>query len=93
MSADDALELARAHEPAPVPPTAVSTAPERLRRGEAVTVTPFDQYSPAHGELLRLDDQRISIAAHHPRTGTVHVHFPRLGYRVGRQRSGATGDP
>jgi hypothetical protein len=34
---------------------------------------------PVEGELAVLTDRRITLRRHHPRTGDVAVHFPRIG--------------
>jgi len=34
------------------------------------------------GELLAITPQRLSLRHTDERCGSVHVHFPRLGYRV-----------
>lgn len=75
-----AAALALAREAAP---TAVDGAVEApFEYGMPVVVNPLDQRSPASGRLLRLDAGRIVLAHEDPRCGTVHVHFPRLGYTV-----------
>ncbi|MGE0482646.1 MAG: glutathione S-transferase family protein [Gammaproteobacteria bacterium] len=85
LSADDALALARAATPAPLAPGDAAT-PEGLVPGDAVSVRPFDQDAPAVGRLVRADAGRITLAVDGPRTGPLQVHFPRLGYRLSRQR-------
>lgn len=75
-----ALAVARAANPAPLD-GAVDPA-SGLGVGERVRVRPFGEDAPAHGVLLVLDDTRIVIAHEDARVGRVHVHFPRLGYRV-----------
>jgi len=85
LSADAALASAAAAEPMPL---AVDDAdnPEGLAHGAAVMVEPWDQDSPAFGRLVEVDEARIVIASESPRCGRVHVHFPRLGYRLRRAR-------
>lgn len=84
-----ALDVARSAEPATLPDdSAGDFSPEGLEPGDRVRVMPLDnQDTPASGELVAIDQQRIVLATDGPRTGRVHVHFPRLGYRCGRLRS------
>ncbi|MEM7406482.1 MAG: glutathione S-transferase family protein [Pseudomonadota bacterium] len=76
----DALARARAATPAQLPDATAD--PDGPSIGTQVKVGPFDQQSPATGELLRADARVISIARESPETGLIHVHFPRLGYRL-----------
>lgn len=84
MSADESLAVAAATEPASLPyeshlPDAagvtlgqvVSVAPELLGHGTAV-----------RGELVGINTERLTVKVRSDRCGAVHVHFPRLGYRV-----------
>ena len=51
--------------------------------GQAVTVAATDYGSEAvSGTLVGLTNQRVTLARQDPRTGTVHVHFPRSGFQV-----------
>jgi glutathione S-transferase len=86
LTAADALALARASAPAPLA-AGDATTPEGLAPGDAVSVRPLDQDAPAHGRLVRVDGSRITLAVDDARTGPLHVHFPRLGYRLSRQRA------
>ena len=85
LPAAGALAVARAAEPLPCPPSHY-LAPEGVVIGEAVTVSPFDQHSPAHGTLAYVDAERITLACTSAATGALAVHFPRLGYRLSRAR-------
>jgi len=85
LSADAALALAAAAEPVPVA-AGDAENPEGLAPGAAVMIETLEQDSPAFGRLVRVDDARIVIASEAPRCGHVHVHFPRLGYRLRRAR-------
>ena len=86
ISADEALDSAKTSQPAGVVGDCFN-APEGVRKGDRVKVTPFDdQNTPAEGTLLCADDARISIATETSLTGLVHVHFPRIGYRLSKVR-------
>lgn len=72
-----------------VPLTIASTdyvVPEGLNIGDAVTVTPLDEVSPAEGVLAAVDDRRISITVSNETVNEVRVHFPRSGYKLSRVR-------
>lgn len=80
-----AAALATAH--AAAPSLCASAAPDPytdLAPGEVVEVRPLDADAPARGRLVAADATRIVLACEDPRSGTVHVHFPRLGYRLRR---------
>jgi len=80
MSSAESIALAasRGHH-APV-----SINPELgYEEDEAVTVTPIDYaQDPVDGMLVGLSHERITIQRHDERAGTVHVHFPRIGYQL-----------
>lgn len=83
MTADEALEIAAAGEPAA--PVAVDPDdPQGLAAGTAVTVAPesTDASPPVPGTLVGLDRFGIAIRREDPRVGTIVNHFPRVGYRV-----------
>lgn len=51
--------------------------------GDAIAVTATDYGSEAvAGALVGLTAERVTIERRDPRAGTVHVHFPRLGYQL-----------
>jgi len=86
MTAAQALAVARANQPG-APAACVGQAPEGVSCGDAVTVRPLDENAPASGRLVAVDASRITLASTSAATGDVHVHFPRLGYRLGRARA------
>lgn len=52
-----------------------------IARGERVTVTPESFGAEAtEGELIAATRTHYSLRRIDPRAGTVHVHFPRIGY-------------
>jgi glutathione S-transferase len=57
-----------------------------LAAGEAVTVTPTDYaHDPVAGALVGLSRDEVVVSREDPRAGTVHVHFPRLGFQIRKQ--------
>lgn len=84
VTAADALARAAAATPVAVDDPPYGELPERLAAGEQVTLTPLDEDAPASGVLVHADATRVVLRNEHPRTGEVHVHFPRAGYRLRR---------
>lgn len=83
MDAGEALEIARAAEPA-APERADEDDPQGLAPGMPVTVVPDgDGGDPAvAGTVHAVDRETIAILRDDARVGRVCVHFPRVGYRV-----------
>jgi len=51
--------------------------------GDPVTVTPTDYaHDPVAGELVGLTNNEVVLERTDERAGTVHVHFPRVGYQI-----------
>ena len=81
---DAADAHARAKETEPTAAISIDTRdPLGLHGGATVTVsaTTSDR-GTSRGTLAGLDADQIVIAVGNDAVGTVHVHFPRLGYRV-----------
>jgi glutathione S-transferase len=78
-----ALDVALTTPPAPAGERNVD-ADSGYSFGEPVQVLPLTEVSPASGTLVRMSTTEVVIRTHSERTGAVHVHFPRLGYRVRR---------
>lgn len=77
MSGVDALALAASSKPVPVE---VETG-LGFAAGDEITVTPTDYaQDPVTGTLVGLSTKRVTIRRADERAGTVHVHFPRIGY-------------
>jgi hypothetical protein len=80
LSSEDALAIAaqaRSHAPTQV------TAGQGFAAGDAVTVTPADYaHDEVAGTVVGLDRDEVVIARNDPRAGTVHVHFPRIGFHI-----------
>jgi len=83
MKSAQAIELAAAatsHEPVQVEPGLGFDA------GEAVTVTPTDYgRDPVVGTLVGLTNEEVVIERHDERAGTLHVHFPRIGFQIRKE--------
>lgn len=84
MTAQEALDLAASHTPKALPATAVHTDPTGLSAGQAVVISPesLGHGTSVRGNLVALSARHMTVSHASPRCGTVHVHFPRLGYRV-----------
>ncbi len=76
----DALRIAAEMEPAPLPSTG---APGDIPPGLRVRVATEDfALDPVEGETVHATPTEITIRRQDPKTGQIHVHFPRLGYEV-----------
>jgi len=84
MTVEESHRISRSHAPEPGPGVGASE-PLKLAVGESVTVA-ADDYGkdPVAGELVTLTGHEVVVRRHDPLAGTVHVHFPRIGYRVER---------
>lgn len=84
MDSADALRVAAAatnHEPCVVHPE------PGLQAGQAVTVSALDYGTdPVAGTLIGLNADEVVIRRHDDRAGTVHVHFPRIGFQIKEQQ-------
>jgi len=80
LSAQAALDIAKASTPAPAPAHDPND-PLAAKPGEDVFVM-ADDYGRDRidGVLVAANAEQIVIAREHERTGRVHVHFPRAGY-------------
>jgi len=85
ISAAAAFERANAAQPAAIDAGA-APIPEGIATGETVAVSPLDEFSPAVGQLVAADDERIVINVANDKVRSVHVHFPRSGYKLSRAR-------
>lgn len=83
MSAEAALQIAKDTKPMPVSHIAADADPSGLRPGAAVTVTPDDNAKvPVAGTLVAADAREIIIHRNDPKTGDIHLHFPRAGFEM-----------
>jgi len=80
----DAVQLAYSSKPDPVTnPVALET--NGIALGAQVSVMPIDTgLDPVIGELLTASAEEIILRRTDARAGTVHVHFPRLGYQLNK---------
>ena len=82
MSAEQALEVARDATPAALPQE-VFEDPNGFKMGQQVTIAAIDYgIDPVAGELLFAGREELILRRSDERGGTVHVHFPRLGFRI-----------
>ena len=82
MTAVDALTVAANSDPQPPLQSEALEGDPSL--GETVSITPIDygRANPSMGTLISIDAQHVALQHENERTGTVTVHFPRLGYSV-----------
>ncbi|MCP8463340.1 glutathione S-transferase family protein [Pseudomonas sp. ZM23] len=82
MSAEDAIAVARDSQPAALPDEAFAD-PNGFQPGQHVVIAATDYgCDPVHGELLHAGRESLILRREDPRAGTVHVHFPRLGFSI-----------
>lgn len=82
MSAADAIEVAREATPAALPNTALAD-PNGFVVGQQVAISAIDYGVDAvEGELVFSGSEELILRREDPRAGTVHVHFPRLGFAI-----------
>jgi glutathione S-transferase len=85
LSPEDAIVIAAATEPQPAGQNwLVDSAfqdDHRIPLGERVAITPTTfGPEPTVGVLMAATRTHYSLQREDPRAGTVHVHFPRIGY-------------
>ena len=80
MTPEAALEAARTAEPQPLP--SGERDPNVEVGAEVEVVTEDFGTDPVRGWVIRATAEQISIRRSDAAVGTVHVHFPRLGYEV-----------
>lgn len=82
LSAEQALDIARDASPAPLP-TEPFDDPNGLKAGDTVAIAAVDYgVDEIVGELVYAGGEAFILKREHERVGTVHVHFPRIGFRV-----------
>ncbi|MCK9813668.1 glutathione S-transferase family protein [Pseudomonas sp. MAFF 302046] len=82
MSSEEALEVARNATPAALPDESW-VDPNGFKAGQQVVIAATDYgVDPVVGELLFAGTEELILRRQEPRAGEVHVHFPRLGFRI-----------
>ncbi len=82
ISAAEAIEVARDATPAALPDTALSD-PNGFAIGQQVVISAVDYGVDAvEGELVFSGSEELILRREDPRAGTVHVHFPRMGFAI-----------
>ncbi len=85
MSAAEAIAVARAATPAHAEPFDAGSM-DGLAPGDAVEVAATDYGVDAtQGSLVTATRQEFVIAREDARAGKVHVHFPRIGFRIAKR--------
>jgi glutathione S-transferase len=83
MTEQEAFDVARQAQPAPVTHLRADGDPHGLRAGSVVSVTPDDNARvPVKGTLVAAGDSEIIIHRKDEQAGDLHIHFPRLGFDV-----------
>ena len=85
MSADQALDVSCNVAPA-VLPEEIFEDLNGFKAGQQVTICATDYGTdPVAGELLFAGREELILRRSDERAGTVHVHFPRMGFRIQAQ--------
>jgi glutathione S-transferase len=82
ISAEEAITIARDATPAALPDAALID-PNGFAVGQQVAISAVDYgVDSVEGELVFSGTEELILRREDPRTGTVHVHFPRLGFAI-----------
>ena len=85
MSAAQALDVARNAAPAALPDELFEDL-NGFKAGQQVAISAIDYGTdPVAGELLFAGREELILRRSDERAGTVHVHFPRMGFRIQAQ--------
>ena len=80
MTAEQALAVAKGAEPVALPEFDSGFG---FSKGQRVTVAATDYgVDPVEGELVYIGAEELVVRREDPRAGVVHVHFPRIGFRI-----------
>ncbi|NNG65344.1 glutathione S-transferase family protein, partial [Pseudomonas fragi] len=80
ITAEQALAIAKGVEPVALPEFDSAFG---FSKGQRVTVAATDYgVDPVAGELVHIGAEELVVRREDPRTGVVHVHFPRIGFRI-----------
>lgn len=86
MTAEQALEVARSATPAQLPQERFAE-PNGFEAGQRVVIAATDYgVDPVAGELVFAGSEELILRREDERCGVVHVHFPRFGFRLEKQR-------
>ena len=84
ISSGDAIRISKSSTPQSVT-DAVALETNGIALGQQGSVMPTDSgLDPVTGELLKASADEYVIRRSDARAGTVHVHFPRLGYQLNK---------
>ena len=82
MSSEEAISIARDATPAALPSAALAD-PNGFAVGQQVAISAIDYGVDAvEGELVFSGSEELILRREDPRAGTVHVHFPRMGFAI-----------
>lgn len=82
LTAQEAIEIARTATPAALPDEQFAE-PNGFTAGQRVKIAATDYgVDPVEGELLFAGSEELILRREDERAGVVHVHFPRLGFRI-----------
>ncbi|MHC8365428.1 glutathione S-transferase family protein [Pseudomonas sp. ZT5P21] len=82
MTSIEALEVARNATPATLPDEQFDE-PNGFEEGQQVVIAATDYgVDPVAGELLFAGREELILRREDERSGVVHVHFPRFGFRI-----------
>ncbi len=82
MSGEEAVAIARDATPAALPDEAL-VDPNGFAIGQRVAIAAVDYGVDAvEGELVFSGAEELILRREDPRAGIVHVHFPRMGFRI-----------
>ncbi|MNF62136.1 hypothetical protein D3C84_438080 [compost metagenome] len=82
MTAEEALQVARDSQPAALPDE-LFVEPNGFKAGQQVVIAATDYgVDPVEGQLLFAGSEELILRRKDERAGLVHVHFPRLGFRI-----------
>ncbi|MBD9415453.1 glutathione S-transferase family protein [Pseudomonas sp. PDM16] len=82
LSAEEAIEIARAATPAALPDEQFAE-PNGFQAGQRVKIAATDYgVDPVEGELVFAGAEELILRREDERAGVIHVHFPRLGFRI-----------
>jgi glutathione S-transferase len=82
ISAEEAITIARDATPAALPDAALID-PNGFSVGQQVAISAVDYgVDSVEGELVFSGTEELILRREDPRAGTMHVHFPRLGFAI-----------